>query len=111
MWLEVNYNSGRLFTATSAGVTGELARLLMQHGIEDVQTRVYPLVYRAGEVSGRHLYEDMRHSFQVSLPYFQKWIRVPSDYEEIQQQALKDMQQPDFVATWTWVTAWGTSQG
>jgi hypothetical protein len=43
----------------------------------------------------------------VLLPFFQKWTRVPSDYEEIYQQALKEMQQPDFVATWTLLTVWG----
>jgi ubiquinone/menaquinone biosynthesis C-methylase UbiE len=108
MWLEVNYNSGRLFTKSTDGVTGELVHLLTQHGIEDVQERVYPLVYRAGEASGQYLYEDMSYAFRVSLPYFQKWINVPSDYQEIRQQALKEMLQPDFVATWTWRTAWGT---
>jgi hypothetical protein len=33
---------------------------------------------------------------------------VPEDYEEIYQQALKEMQQPDFVATGTLLTVWGT---
>ena len=37
-----------------------------------------------------------------------KWTSVPDDYEEIYQQMLTEMQQPDFVATWTLLTAWGT---
>ena len=49
------------------------------------------------------------------LPYtaafFRKWTRVPDDYEAIYQQALEDMQQPGFVATWTLLTAWGTNRG
>jgi hypothetical protein len=39
----------------------------------------------------------------VGLSFYQKWTRVPDDY----QQALKEMQVPDFVATWTWLTVWG----
>jgi DNA-binding transcriptional regulator of glucitol operon len=35
---------------------------------------------------------------------------VPDDYEEIYQQALKDIQQPGFVATWNILTAWGTNK-
>ncbi len=60
-----------------------------------------------------HFYEDMQHIFHVALPFFQKWTHVPNDYQEICQQALKEMQQPDFVATWTFLTVWGTkpSQG
>jgi hypothetical protein len=42
------------------------------------------------------------------LPFFHKWTRVPSDYEETYQQALREMQQPDFVATGTLLTVWGT---
>ena len=41
------------------------------------------------------------------LPFLHKWTRVPHDYENIYQQALSEMQQPDFVATWNLLTAWG----
>jgi hypothetical protein len=40
--------------------------------------------------------------------YLQKWTRVPDDYQELYQQALEEMQQPDFVATHVLTTAWGT---
>ena len=42
------------------------------------------------------------------MPFLRKWIRVPEDYEEIYQQMLGEMQQPDFAATWALLTAWGT---
>jgi ubiquinone/menaquinone biosynthesis C-methylase UbiE len=105
--LTAAHHSGRLFTAKSDGVTGELVRLMTQHRIEDVQTRVYHLVYPAGTEAGQCFSEDMLHLFRVGLPYLQKWTRLPDDYQNIYQQALKEMQQPDFVATWRWVTAWG----
>jgi ubiquinone/menaquinone biosynthesis C-methylase UbiE len=106
--LEVFYNSGRLWTLSSDGLTSQLVRLLTEHGLLDVKSRVQTLVYRAGEASGQSFYEDTARLFRLFLPFFQKWTRIPSDYDEIYQQALKEMQQPDFVARWTWVTAWGT---
>jgi ubiquinone/menaquinone biosynthesis C-methylase UbiE len=105
--LEVFHRSGRFFTTSRNGVTSELVRLMRQHAIEDVQTRLHTLVYRAGTVEHQSFYEGEARFYRVLLPFFQKWTRVPNDYEEIYQQALKEMQQPDFVATWTLLTAWG----
>lgn len=41
------------------------------------------------------------------LPFLHKWVQVPDDYEEIYQQMLREMQQPDFVATLDLLTVWG----
>ena len=107
--LEAFYRSGRLFNASREGLTGELVHLMSQHGIADVQTQVHTLVYRAGTVEGQGLREDIARLFRVSLPFLQKWINVLGDYEEIYQQALREIQQPEFVATGYPLTAWGTS--
>ncbi len=56
---------------------------MTQHAIEDVQTRDTHLVFKAGTVEHQSFYEDMRLLFRVALPHFQKWARVPSNYEEI----------------------------
>jgi hypothetical protein len=53
-----------------------------------------------GELSNTYFVQDRSNQ--------DKWTAVPSDYEETYQQALKEMQQPDFVAKWTILTAWGT---
>jgi SAM-dependent methyltransferase len=105
---EATHRSGRLFKASSDGLTSELVRLLTQYDFQDVEYRVHNIVYRAGTETGQYYYEDMAHLFRVALPFFRKWNNIPSDYEEIYQQMLKEMQQPDFAATWTLVTAWGT---
>jgi hypothetical protein len=42
------------------------------------------------------------------LPFFQKLIHVPADYETIYSQALTEMEHPDFVTTMNLLTAWGT---
>jgi len=54
----------------------------------------------------KDFYEDMAIWFRVGLPFYQKWTYVPSDYQDIYQQALEEMQAPDFVATWTLLTVW-----
>ncbi|GAC1376798.1 MAG: hypothetical protein NVS2B12_35890 [Ktedonobacteraceae bacterium] len=104
---EAGYRAGHFFTPESDGVTGKLAALLHQHGLQDVQTRAHVLNYRAGTAEGQHFYENMRRTFRTVLPFYRKWTRVPNDYEAIYQQALNEMQQPDFVATWRLLTAWG----
>lgn len=109
--IEAYYHAGRLFTQSSDGLTSQLARLLKQHRLQNVQTQIHDMVYRAGTVEGQLFYEDTLHFFRLILPFFQKWTRVPSDYEEIYQQALKEMQEPGFVATWRWLTVWGTRLG
>jgi hypothetical protein len=38
-----------------------------------------------------------------------KWLRVV-DYEKLCQQALDEMQQPDFVGTWKLLTIWGSKR-
>ena len=107
MSLETVSHSGRLFAPRGDGVTGELVRLLTQHGIQEVQTRVHTLHYRAGTPEGEAFSKDMARFYRVAVPFLQTWTRLPSDYEDIYQQALKEMQEPAFVATWTFLTAWG----
>ncbi len=101
------YQAGYNFRSDSIGVVSGLVPLLSQHGVQQVQTQAYALEYRAGTPEWRSFFEDSRRFFSTYLPFLQKWIRVPDDYEEICQQALHEMQQPDFVATWHLLTAWG----
>lgn len=107
VFLDAFYHAGHLFSQGSKGVTGDLARLLRQHGIQDVQTRTCLLEYRAGTPAGEQYTEDIRLSVTL-LPFIRKWSQVPDNYAELRQQTLQDMQRPDFVATLTVVTAWGT---
>jgi hypothetical protein len=82
---------------------------LYQYGLQNVQTRANTLHYRAGTVEGQHFYEDMKYAHRTVLPFLRKWTHVPDDYEELYQQELIEMQQPDFVATWDLLTAWGVN--
>jgi ubiquinone/menaquinone biosynthesis C-methylase UbiE len=107
--LQAFYQAGYYFTPNSNTIIKELARLLHQHGVQNVQTRSYLLEHRAGTPEGQLFYEDMRLVYRTMLPFFRKWTQVPDDYETIYQQMLTEMQQPDFVATWELLTAWGTN--
>lgn len=109
IFLQALYQAGHLFTPHGNGITSELARLLHQYGLKNVQTRVSTLEYRVGTAQGQRFYEDMRHLFRTLLPFLREWSRVPDDYEDIYQQALREMQRPDFVAIGSLLTAWGNN--
>jgi ubiquinone/menaquinone biosynthesis C-methylase UbiE len=103
------YQAGHLFTPGSKGVTGDLTPLLRQGGLQQVQTRAHTVEYRAGTPEGQRFYEDMRLIFRTMVPFLRKWTRVPDDYETLYQQMLGEMQQPDFVARGSLLTAWGNN--
>ena len=109
--LQAFYQAGHLFTPESDGVTSQLARLLTQYGLTEVETRTHRLQYHAGTAEWHRFFEDMRLIFRTIVPFLRKWSQVPNDYEAIYQQALAEMQQPDFVATWDLLTAWGNKPG
>jgi ubiquinone/menaquinone biosynthesis C-methylase UbiE len=109
--LTTTYRSGCLFAETSDGITSELPTLFIRHGIADVQTHLHALVYHSGTVEAQRFSEDMAIFYRVGLPYFQKWTRVPKDYEDLYQQALLEMKSPDFAVKSTILTVWGTPDG
>jgi ubiquinone/menaquinone biosynthesis C-methylase UbiE len=105
--LQAFCQAGHFFTPDGNGVTNQLGRLLSQYGLQNVQTMAHTLEYRAGTPEGQGFYEDMGQVYRTVLPFMRKWTRVPEDYDTIYQQALSEMQQPDFVAIWRLLTAWG----
>jgi hypothetical protein len=74
---------------------------------EPIQSHAHTLVLRAGTPEGQSFYGDMEIGYRVGLPFLQHWVHVPSNYEEIYQQAKREMLQPDFVATWRLLTVCG----
>lgn len=108
LWPQAFYQAGHFFTPTSDGVTSKLAHLLSQHGLLDVKTRPLRLEYRVGTPEWQSFFENRKLGYRTALPFLRKWIRVPDNYEELYQQMLDELQQPDFVATVGLLTAWGT---
>lgn len=107
LMLQAFDQSGHLFASQLDGITRELEPLLIRHSLEQIQTRAYTLKFRAGTPEWQGFFEDTKHMTRTLLPFLKKWTRVPDDYQELCQQALHEMQQPDFVATMHLVTAWG----
>lgn len=107
IFFDALYQSGHYFTPDRSCLLNELAPMLQRSGMQNVQTRACALQFRSGTDTGQNLIENVQHSFQTFLPFLRKWTHVPEDYEAIYHQALQDMQQPAFRATWNFVTAWG----
>ncbi len=104
--LSAEYNAGRLFEFNNAGLTAHLPRLLNNYGLRDVQSKVYPLIFKAGAPSGKICYDYLRRSHTL-LPFLQKWATRPHDVETIYQQLLSESQEKSFRATWHLHTVWG----
>ncbi len=109
IFLQAIRQAGHTFSADGNGVTKELAGVLTRHGLQHVQTRPYALVYRAGTPEWQSYYDDTSRGLHTFLPFLRKWTSVPGDYEELCQQALSEMREPDFVTTWNLLTVWGTT--
>ena len=111
------YGAGHLFSEgkveeTSAegviGVAGDLARLMHQYGVKNVQTRRSTQDCPIGTPPGESFAHDMRLGFRGTMPFIRKWRGLPDDYETVYQALLDAMQKPDYVTTWSVITAWGT---
>ena len=100
--------AGKYFRPQDNGVADDLASLLEQQGLHHVQIRVYRPEVRSGTAEGQLFFEDMKYLFRTNLPFLRKWTRVPDDYEDLYQQMLAEMQQPNFVASNQTITAWGS---
>jgi ubiquinone/menaquinone biosynthesis C-methylase UbiE len=105
--LRAFHQAGHFFAPERDGITRELVPLLQRYGLQNIQTRVHRLEYRAGTEEGRLFAENMAHGFRTLKPFIQKWTAVPDDYDALYQQTVNEMQQPDFVAIWGLLTAWG----
>ncbi|HLI69463.1 MAG TPA: methyltransferase domain-containing protein [Ktedonobacteraceae bacterium] len=101
------YRSGHLFTQEPDGLTAHLQRLLIQASCQEVKTKSYALEYRAGTPQGESCYEDAKHIFSTLRPFIHKWGCAGETYDQLYQQMLHEMQQPDFHGTWKLLTAWG----
>ncbi|GAC1502859.1 MAG: hypothetical protein NVS2B12_12940 [Ktedonobacteraceae bacterium] len=99
--------AGHLFEPSTTGITAHLAPLFKQHGVQQVQTKVYPLEYQAGTAQGQEYYENLRYLFHTIRPFLQKWGCLSESYDAVYQQALAEMQQDDFRSVWTLRTVWG----
>jgi ubiquinone/menaquinone biosynthesis C-methylase UbiE len=104
------HQAGHLFTPTWDGLTSELAHLLHQNGLQQVQTRSCELLWRADTAEGQRFFDDLKVGTRVIEPFLRKWTHVPDDYAALCQQMYNDMEQPDFCITGRILTAWGQAR-
>jgi ubiquinone/menaquinone biosynthesis C-methylase UbiE len=105
--VEALYQAGHYFSPVRDAVVSQLERLLRQQNLEDVETRTHTYVCRAGTPEWEGFYDDSKRLFRTMVPFLQKWVHLPEDYDAIYQQALNEIQQEDFVGVTETVTAWG----
>jgi ubiquinone/menaquinone biosynthesis C-methylase UbiE len=101
------FRAGYLFEQAPTGLTARLTRLLAHYGVKPIHAKDSALQYQAGAKEGRAFVEDVTAAFQTLRPFLGRWERLPREYDAICQQALLDMQQPDFQVTWNLLTVWG----
>ena len=105
--LQALYRAGHFFHCANDGIISELASLLSQQGVKNIQTRAYALEYRGGTSQGRLFAEDMQHLLRTMKPFLQKWSTVPDNYEELYQRMVRDLDEPACTTIWNLLTAWG----
>jgi ubiquinone/menaquinone biosynthesis C-methylase UbiE len=100
--------TGHLFSPDRLGIINALPSLLSRHGFTHLQTYPYLLEYRAGTPAWQPFFEDMKRIMQTFAPFARKLGNIPEDAEDLAQQAIEQMQDPNFVAIWRMQTVWGT---
>lgn len=108
MFMCALYRSGHLFAQETDGLTAHIAPLLSQHGCKEVQTQTYALEYKGGTSRAQDYYETLVRGMKTGRPFLEKWGCIAQEYDQICQQALKDVQQDGFRTTWNFLLAWGT---
>lgn len=79
LMLQAFYQAGHLFTPESDGVTSQLAPLLTQYGLTEVETRTHRLQYHAGTAEWHRFFEDMRLFFRTIVPFLRaSGVRCPT---------------------------------
>lgn len=108
MLVQAFHQAGHFFTPDHNGIISELPHLLKRFDVQNLQTHLHKLEFRAGTFEGQHFSEDMNHVFRTMAPFLQKWGCLPDDYKAICQQARDEMERPNFVAVWSLFVVWGS---
>lgn len=100
--------TGDTFSEGTVGVAKDLERLLRQYKIQNIQTHRSSQEPPFGTPGSESFAEDLRLGLRTIVPFLRKWGCLTDDYETLYQAMLAAMQQQDYVASWSLLTAWGT---
>jgi ubiquinone/menaquinone biosynthesis C-methylase UbiE len=101
--------AGHITCPAADAIQNMIPDLFHRHGIQHIHTRTHKLIYVAGTDEGEQLLKDSRDLIHNTLPFLRKWIHIPANYEELYQQMLLELQQPDFEEYWSVQTVWGVN--
>ncbi|HEY3992365.1 MAG TPA: class I SAM-dependent methyltransferase [Ktedonobacteraceae bacterium] len=104
--LPASIHAGNAFGKEPGSMARELTSLLSRQNFNLIHQQDYPIVYHAGSDMHHLFVEDISKMLRLAPDFWRKWIRVPDNYEELYQQMLREIQQPDFEASWPLFTLW-----
>lgn len=104
------YRAGYFFAPEHYGLINQLPHLFRRFRIEQTQTHLYRLEFRADTPEGVHFVEDMHRIIRTMAPFLRKWGCLPDDYDTICQRARAEMDRPDFTAYWGMFVVWGNKE-
>lgn len=100
--------TGDNFSEGTIGVAHNLVHLLSQYGVQNIQTHRSSQELPAGAPGSESFAEDLRLGLRTIIPFLRKWGCLADDYNTYYQEMLEAMQQPEYMASWSLITAWGT---
>jgi ubiquinone/menaquinone biosynthesis C-methylase UbiE len=90
------------------GITPVLASLLRQAGFEDVRLRSSVIEWSNGTPAHYGFFKDCMMAMELGQPFLAKMgVATREELALLAQQAVAEMQLPDFCAVITYLTAWG----
>ena len=92
----------------TAGITPVLRRLLRDAGCHQLMHAAYAVDFSYGSEVYSGAYEDFQAAFKLIQPFFiRTGVATEEEIAPLYQQALLEMQQPDFCGIWYYLSVWG----
>ena len=92
----------------TAGITPVLRRLVRDAGCQQIKHAAYAIDFSYGSPAYRSGYDDFEAAFNLLQPFFVRTeVATEDEVEALYQQALREMQAPDFCGIWFYLSVWG----
>lgn len=107
---QATWLAGRSFSPTGRklGICVMLRQFMRDAGITNLHSQAYPLDYSYGTEAYETCYQDFALAAPMFFPFLQsKGVVSKEEYDRLYEQAMEDIQSPDFRALWFFLSAWG----
>lgn len=104
------YQAAHFFEPTAASVINHLEELVTQTQYEHVQRKETIFVFGTAieTPESQAFLEDVRYLFRTTRPFLEKYGSFKGNYTALYQQAMEEMQAPDFRMQGKVLTVWAT---